>query len=380
MGSGRRRREAGVDEEQTRIMTRAGATSAAADERVHFVERVHGVDGRRHVITTAGAIVGRREPADIVLPDSEVSRAHCRLVVQEDELWVIDLASTNGTFVNGERVVEPKVVPAGGLLQVGRQILKHEWRTQREWLQTAELDRDLDKANAYVHALLPNPIVEGSIRAEWFYRPSAKLGGDALGFGPLPDGRFYAYLMDVSGHGAGAAMHSVAAMNVMRQRALPETDMGRPSEVLAALNAMFQMDSHADMYFTLWYGVFDPATRRLEYASAGHHPAFLVPPGRAEAIPLRTRNGLIGALPGKSYASAEAEAAPGTMLYLFSDGVFEIVTKGGDQWGLSDVLPLILKEPVPGLGEGRRLFGEVTGAAGQEALDDDFTVVVLTFD
>ena len=46
----------------------------------------------------------------------------------------------------------------------------------------------------------------------------------------------------------------------------------------------------------------------------------------------------------------------------------------------SDVLPLILKEPVPGLGEGRRLFGEVTGAAGQEALDDDFTVVVLTFD
>src|SRR5689334_4805107 len=98
-------------------MTRAAARPVAADVRVHFVERVHGLDGRRHVIAGTGVTVGRREPADIVLPDSEVSRAHCRLVVRDEELWVRDLGSTNGTFVNGERVVEPTRVPVGAILQ-----------------------------------------------------------------------------------------------------------------------------------------------------------------------------------------------------------------------------------------------------------------------
>ena len=49
-------------------------------------------------------------------------------------------------------------------------------------------------------------------------------------------------------------MLSVSIINVLRQLALPGTDFGRPGEVLNRLNAMFQMENHNGMFFTIWYG------------------------------------------------------------------------------------------------------------------------------
>jgi serine phosphatase RsbU (regulator of sigma subunit) len=324
-------------------------------------------------------MIGRAPPSEIILADSEISRGHCRVALQGDDLVVTDLNSTNGTFVDGSRVLEPTHVPVGAVVQLGRQILKHEWRTRREILQSEEFDRDLDKANSYIQALLPPPLTEGAIVADWRYEPCAKLGGDAFGYGWLSDHQFAAYLIDVSGHGAGAALHSVAVMNLLRQRALPNVDMSRPSEVLSTLNAMFQMEHHAEMYFTMWYGVYDTRSRQLDFACAGHHPAYLVSAERDEATPLRARNGMIGAVPQMAYRSESATVPPGASVYLFSDGAFEIVTADGREWSLQDFLPLIVQRPVAGLSECERLFREVTGAARPGGFDDDFSLVVLTF-
>ena len=370
-----------MEEEATRIMVAPGTGRVASDERVHFLEIVEGSEqGRRYLIETGGSTIGRREPADIVLSDSEISRAHCRLVVREDELWVTDLGSTNGTFLNGERVGSAIAMPVGAVLQVGSHWLKHEWRARQEWLQSDELERDLEKASSYVNALLPDPLAQGPIRADWLYQPCAKLGGDAFGYGFLPSGKFAWYLMDVCGHGAGAAMHSVSVMNLLRQRALPDADMSRPGEVLSALNKMYQMESHGGMYFTIWYGVYDPEGRTLEYASAGHHPAYLVPEGRDEAVPLRTRSLVIGAMPDIAYKSDSVAVPPGASIHLFSDGVFEVVTVDGVQGALSDFVPLLLNPPVEGHSECRRLYDEVKRVARPGPMDDDFTMVITTFD
>jgi serine phosphatase RsbU (regulator of sigma subunit) len=336
--------------------------------------------GRRFMIGPLGADVGRTAPAEIVLADSEVSRRHCRLAMRGDELFVTDLNSTNGTFVDGERVTDTAPIPVGAVLQVGHKILKHEWRSQREIDQSEELSRDLEKANSYVQALLPPPLREGPIRADWLYEPCAALGGDAFGYGPFGDHQFLIYLMDVSGHGAGAAMHSVSVMNLLRQRALPNTDMAEPAKVLAALNALYQMEQHADMYFTLWYGVYDTVTRQLDYGSAGHHPAYLTMADRQETIPMRTRGGIIGAYPEARYTADSVVVPPGATVYLFSDGVFEIVTKDGTQWALDDFLPLISQPPVDGSTECQRLYRAVQSLARPGGLDDDFSLVVLTFD
>ncbi len=149
-------------------------------------------------------------------------------------LAVTDPNSTNGTFIDRNPVTAPMPVPVGAILRIGRRSLKHEWRSQRELLQRDELERDLKKARAYVEALLPPPIPEGPIRADWLYEPCSKLGGDAFGYGRISDTRFLIYTLDVSGHGAGAAMHSVAAMNLLRQRVLLKAAVTDPGQILAA--------------------------------------------------------------------------------------------------------------------------------------------------
>ena len=370
-----------MSEGQTQVVTFARSADFALDGRAHCLELIEGLDlGHRFVIGAPGASIGRTLPADIILGDSEVSRTHCRLVLENDTLTVTDLNSTNGTFIDGIRIHRPSAVPVGAILRIGRQSLKHEWRTQREILQHDEFDRELKKASSYVEGLLPAPIGEGPIRTDWLYEPCSKLGGDAFGYGAISDTQFMIYTMDVSGHGAGAAMHSVAIMNLLRQRALPNTDISSPAQVLAALNKMFPMEDHAGMYLTMWYGVYDTATRQLRYATGGHHPGFLVPPDRKQAIALRTRCGLIGVDPGTVYTSGAIPVPPSASLYLFSDGVFEFVTIDGIEWGLNDFLPHLLQGPIPGVQESQRLYREVRRLAPPGDLDDDFSLLVLNFD
>ena len=87
-------------------------------------------------------------------------------------------------------------------------------------------------------SLLPAPLTTGPVRADWRFLPSTQLGGDAFGYDWLDQDTLVFYLIDVSGHGAGSAMHSVTVLNVLRQRALPDVDFRNPAEVLASLNAL----------------------------------------------------------------------------------------------------------------------------------------------
>jgi pSer/pThr/pTyr-binding forkhead associated (FHA) protein len=68
-----------------------------------------------------GAIktVGRAARADFILDVALVSRVHCRLTAGDDQLEVVDLKSTNGTFVNDKRI-EKAALATGDRLRVGR--------------------------------------------------------------------------------------------------------------------------------------------------------------------------------------------------------------------------------------------------------------------
>ena len=70
---------------------------------------------------TAGAIktVGRAPGADFVLDAALVSRVHCRLTAGDDNLHVVDLESTNGTYVNDTRIDRASLA-TGDRLRIGR--------------------------------------------------------------------------------------------------------------------------------------------------------------------------------------------------------------------------------------------------------------------
>ena len=364
-------------------VSRSAMPSAVAhEEREHFLIVTHGTQRGRLLRFGAQEItIGRKMVCDFVLPDAEVSGRHCRVMALpgESTARVTDLQSTNGSFIDGRRIEGSVPWPAGSLLQLGGHVIKHEYRLPSELEQSLELDRDLEKASSYVKALLPAPIREGPVRTDWFFMPSATLGGDAFGYQQLDADTFAGYVVDVSGHGAGSAMHSVSVMNVLRQRALPNTDFTDPAQVLRSLNAMFQMDHHGGMYFSIWYGVYQPSTRVLRYSSAGHHPSYLALPGRTEPMPLHTRNLMIGAIPEAEFVSDQVSVVPGSVLYVFSDGVFEVVTKEGTQWGLRDFLPLLGQPGSADVSEPERLYRAVQDVAKPGSLDDDFSMLVVTF-
>jgi len=64
--------------------------------------------------------IGRSTWADFIVEAPLVSRVHCRVTAGASELEVTDLDSTNGTFVNGERVVQRRTLRIGDRLGVGR--------------------------------------------------------------------------------------------------------------------------------------------------------------------------------------------------------------------------------------------------------------------
>lgn len=370
-----------AESDETQIATRTRAIDLVSGDRVHCLElSVGGEVESRHVISPLGLKIGRTEPADLVIADTAISRAHCMVMLKGDEVLVSDLNSTNGTFVDGEKVAGLVPLPVGSVLQVGSRMLRHEWRTRAEIESSNEFDRDLQQAASYVRALLPPVSQEGPVKADWAYYPSAKLGGDAFGYGHLRDDLYSCYLIDVAGHGAGSAMHAVAIMNQLRQKSLPNTDMAQPQQVLGALNELFQMEDHAGLYFTIWYGVYDQKTRQLDYASGGHHPAYILPAGGGDEIPLRTRNIMIGAMPSMNFTQASVEVPAGARMYVFSDGVFEIVDKQGRQWAIDQFIELMKQPPVEDLGEPQRLYREMRSQVPGGTFDDDFSLVVFDFD
>lgn len=367
----------------TTVLIRAtthAAGGATEDGRAHYLTVVAGeCAGMRFELGPKPVVIGRVPPADMVIDDSQISRKHCRVTMAAGEVFVTDLGSSNGTLVDGKRISGNAFLPPGARLQIGGHTLEHEFRDRKEVEASRELDRDLENARRYVQSLIPPPLTEGPIRTEWILLPSARLGGDVFGYHQLDARTFAIFLLDVSGHGTGAAMHAVSVTNVLQRAAGAAVDMRDPAKVAAYVNTMFQMKTHGGLYLTLWYGVYDLETRTLRYCSAGHHPSYLVAPSRERAIPLKTPNIVIGAAPAFEFESASVEVAPGSRLYVFSDGIYEIEAKDGQQWTLDHVLPLIVEPPVQGMTEPERLLRAIRGHARSPDFEDDFTVLVAAF-
>jgi serine phosphatase RsbU (regulator of sigma subunit) len=258
--------------------------------------------------------------------------------------------------------------------------------TQRELVASREalmraherLDIELADAARYVRSLLPPPQCE-PFAADWRFVPCTELGGDALGYHWIDADNFVFYVLDVCGHGVGPCLLSVGVLHVLQSASLRDVDFRDPKQVLEALNERYQMEGPADLFFTLWYGVYHPQTRRLDYGSAGHPPAILLEADGAHVTRLADRRPPIGCMPGTAYRSATLTAPPGSRLYLVSDGAFEIVGEDGVMLtfeGFVDMLRDVASAHPLDLD---LLLDRLTWLRGGETLEDDCSIVRLAF-
>jgi serine phosphatase RsbU (regulator of sigma subunit) len=94
-------------------------------------------------------------------------------------------------------------------------------------------------------------------------------------------------------------------------------------------------------------------------------------------VPLGTRNPSVGIAADREVAASRSVVPPGSSLFLFSDGVFEITDREGREWALSQILSLLPMMESPG--GPRRLYDTVRIAAKPGPLEDDFSALALRF-
>ena len=78
--------------------------------------------GRIHSLDKSEILIGREAGSDVFVNDVEVSRQHARLTEQAGNYVLEDLGSTNGTFVNGQRVVSPRILQPGDTITLGENV------------------------------------------------------------------------------------------------------------------------------------------------------------------------------------------------------------------------------------------------------------------
>ena len=121
-------------------------------------------------------------------------------------------------------------------------------------------------------SLLPDKLPDiPTMELAAYYQTSRHAGGDYYDFFPLPDGRWGILIADVSGHGTPAAVLMAIAHSIAHAELEPPRV---PSQMLDHLNGrLFQRYTNdARTFITAFYGVYDPSSRELTYACAGHHP------------------------------------------------------------------------------------------------------------
>ena len=83
--------------------------------------------GEEFELDSAALTIGRAEQNDLSIDDDEFASArHVRIEPRRDGVWVHDLGSTNGTFVNGVRIDRPRKLVTGDIVRVGETELRYE--------------------------------------------------------------------------------------------------------------------------------------------------------------------------------------------------------------------------------------------------------------
>jgi sigma-B regulation protein RsbU (phosphoserine phosphatase) len=249
-------------------------------------------------------------------------------------------------------------------------------------VQKQLLEAELTEASDYIKSLLPTSL-EGSVNISAEFIPSTQLSGDCYDFYWLDHDHLVVYLIDTSGHGVGAALLAISILNLLRSQSFGKDKLYKPDEIMAELNRAFQMSRHNGRYFTMWYGVFKRSQRKLTYASAGHPNGLLIIDGQGTNPEIKKLPSLdipIGFFPDMEYSCAEVSIPLNSKLYIFSDGVFEVMQENEKVWGMPKFINFLTEnfletEAV----NANSILEEIRRESPSAKFDDDVSLLQIHF-
>ncbi len=196
----------------------------------------------------------------------------------------------------------------------------------------AAVEKEMGLARTIQASLLPQgpPRVAGADLAG-ICLPARNVGGDYFDMIALPGGRAGLLIADVSGHNVGAALMMAVSRAALRAEIDRSVD---PKEVLSRANRLLDSDlARSELFVSVFFAIYDPGTRTLAYANAGHNPGML---RRARGGPVEELDAegiLFGVLPDFVFESKTVQLEPGDLVLLYTDGLTEARSPEGQMFG-----------------------------------------------
>jgi serine phosphatase RsbU (regulator of sigma subunit) len=163
-------------------------------------------------------------------------------------------------------------------------------------------------------------------------RAAKEVGGDIFDF-LMRDDRLYFLIGDVSGKGVPASLFMTVVGHLFRNVARYSTSA---SIIVEAINNGLAEGNDEDMFCTIFCGVLDMQTGRVEFCNAGHNP----PVFRGEFIEMEP-NAPIGLWPELEYIGENIDNIKGEPLFIYTDGLNEAENAAQEQFGDDHLLEVI---------------------------------------
>ena len=249
-------------------------------------------------------------------------------------------------------------------------------------LANARIEAEMQQIARIQRALLPDhlPQIPG-VQIATSYSTFDVVGGDLYDFTELHhngngEQRWALLIGDVSGHGPAAAV--VMAMFHAILHTYPINPHG-PAEVLRHVNRHLYSKNVENSFVTAFLAFYEPRTRELVYARAGHNPPILKEfPHRGDATLLDAVGEVpLGIVEDVKYSESSVKLHPGQTLILYTDGITEAKRPGGEMFGVEGVERSLIHCS----GAPECAISHITDALKAHQVDvrpnDDQTVVVM---
>ncbi len=257
------------------------------------------------------------------------------------------------------------------LLEVLRTQLE-QGASRRQQLRAEE--RELQDVEAVQRGFLPKEIPQMpgyKISGAWL--PARVVGGDYFDINALSETKLAVSIADVSGKGMSAAL---LMSNLQAALKATASEQVQPEQLCARVNRIIYGNVSPGKFITAFYGLLDGSCNRLVFTNAGHNAPILA---RRDGSWLRLAQGgaALGLFPDWNYERGEVEFAPGDRLVLFTDGVTEVSSTEGEEFGEERLVAVLLENRHLSAGElKQRILGEVAKFSGGR-FEDDATLVVV---
>lgn len=249
-----------------------------------------------------------------------------------------------------------------------------------ELVAKEKMERELEVARQIQVSFLPKsmPSVPGYQIAGWS-RPADQTGGDVYDVVGAADGSAVLLLGDATGHGIGPALSVTQVRSMLRMALRLGADL---DDAFRHLNDQLSDDLPSNRFVTAFLGVLDSRSHTVLYQSAGQGPVLHVPAAGGPCNVLKTTAVPLGLLSGFPVPPAERiDLAPGDVLALITDGIYERERAAGDDFGVDRVIELIRghgKEPLADLVRAIASSCDLFASGAPQA--DDMTLLLVRRD